>query len=113
VRIDIGDVPHSFDEVRPWLAPGEGDAIYAAKGCAQCHQTGYIRRTGVFEVLRITRELRRMIAEGQPTRILRQKAVEEGFVELKRSALLKVARGETSAEEVLRAIPSEYLGIEE
>jgi type II secretory ATPase GspE/PulE/Tfp pilus assembly ATPase PilB-like protein len=113
VRIDIGDVPGTFDEVRPWLQPGEGEALYAAKGCPECHQTGYTSRTGVFEVLRISRELRHLIAEGQPTRVLRQKAVEEGLIELRKSALLKVARGETSAEEVLRAIPSEYLGIDE
>ena len=64
-------------------------------------------------MLRINRELRRLIAEGQPTRALRQAAVEDGLVELKKSALLKVARGETSAEEILRAIPSEYLDIDE
>src|SRR4051812_25098723 len=113
VRIDLGEMPATFDEVRPWLQPGEGEALYAAKGCPECHQTGYTRRLGVFEVMRITRELRRMIAEGQPTRALRQKAIEEGFIELRKSALLKVARGETSAEEVIRTIPSEYLGIEE
>jgi type II secretory ATPase GspE/PulE/Tfp pilus assembly ATPase PilB-like protein len=112
-RIDISDIPQTFDEVRPWLAPGEGQALYAAKGCPRCHQTGYTSRSGVFEVLRINRELRRMIAEGQPTRALRQKAIEDGFIELKKSAMLKVARGETSAEEILRAIPSEYLDIDE
>jgi type II secretory ATPase GspE/PulE/Tfp pilus assembly ATPase PilB-like protein len=112
-RIDLGDIPQMFDEVRPWLTDGEGQALYAAKGCPRCHQTGYASRTGVFEVLRINRELRRLIAEGQPTRALRQAAVEDGLVELKKSAMLKVARGETSAEEILRAIPSEYLDIEE
>jgi general secretion pathway protein E len=112
-RIDIADVPYTFDEVRPWLAPGEGEALYAARGCSECHMTGYSGRTGVFEVMRITRELRHLIAEAQPTRILRQKAIEQGFIELRQSALLKVARGDTSAEEVLRAIPSEYLGIED
>jgi general secretion pathway protein E len=112
-RIDITDIPQMFDEVRPWLTDGEGHALYAAKGCPRCHQTGYASRTGVFEVLRINRELRRLIAEGQPTRALRQAAVEDGLVELKKSAMLKVARGETSAEEILRAIPSEYLDIDE
>ncbi len=113
VRIEIGEVPGTFEEIRPWLEPGQGEALYAAKGCSACHQTGYSSRTGVFEVLRISRDLRRLIAEAQQTRVLRQQALEEGFVELRRSALLKVARGETSAEEILRAIPSEYLGIEE
>jgi type II secretory ATPase GspE/PulE/Tfp pilus assembly ATPase PilB-like protein len=113
VRIELGEMPATFEEVRPWLQPGQGEALYAAKGCPECHQTGYTSRTGVFEVMRISREIRRMIAEGQPTRALRQKAIEEGFIELRKSALLKVARGETSAEEVIRTIPSEYLGIEE
>jgi type II secretory ATPase GspE/PulE/Tfp pilus assembly ATPase PilB-like protein len=112
-RIDLGDVPGTFDEVRQWLEPGHGDALYAAKGCPACHMAGYASRTGVFEVLRISRDLRRMIGEGQPSRALRQQAADEGFIELRRAALLKVARGETSAEEVLRTIPSEYLGIEE
>ena len=53
-----------------------------------------------------------MIAEGRSTAELRQKAAEEGFLELRRSALLKVARGETSVEEVMRVIPTEYLGID-
>jgi type II secretory ATPase GspE/PulE/Tfp pilus assembly ATPase PilB-like protein len=112
-RIEIGEVPGSFEDIRHWLEPGQGEALYAAKGCPKCHLTGYASRTGVFEVLRTSRDMRRLIAEGQPTRVLRQQAVEEGFVELRRAALLRVARGETSAEEVLRAIPSEYLGIEE
>jgi type II secretory ATPase GspE/PulE/Tfp pilus assembly ATPase PilB-like protein len=113
VRIELGETPGMFEEIRQWLQSGQGEALYAAKGCLECHQTGYTSRTGVFEVMRISRELRRMIAEGQPTRALRQKAIEEGFIELRKSALLKVARGETSAEEVIRTIPSEYLGIEE
>jgi type II secretory ATPase GspE/PulE/Tfp pilus assembly ATPase PilB-like protein len=129
-RIEIGEVPGTFEEIRQWLEPGQGEALYAAKGCPTCHMTGYSTRTGVFEVLRISRDLRRLIAEAQPTRVIRQQAMEEGFIELRRSALLKVARGETSAElrrsallkvargetsaeEVLRAIPSEYLGIED
>jgi len=59
------------------------------------------------------REIRRLVAEGRPTREIRQKAADEGLLELRRFALLRVAQGETSAEEVLRAIPAEYLGIED
>ena len=95
------ETPQTFDEVRPWLEPGEGRTLFGAQGCAECYQTGYSGRTGVFEVLRMTRELRRLIAEGRPTREFRQKAVQEGLLELRRAALLKVARGETNAEEVL------------
>ena len=41
------------------------------------------------------------------------KALEEGMIEFRQAALLKVARGDTSIEEVFRAVPSEYLGLDD
>jgi type II secretory ATPase GspE/PulE/Tfp pilus assembly ATPase PilB-like protein len=113
VPFELGDAPATFDEVRSWLEPGQGEYLYGAKGCGNCYQSGYAGRTGVFEVLRITRDLRRLVAEGRPTREFRQAALQEGLLELRRASLLKVARGETNAEEVLRTIPSEELGLED
>jgi len=113
VPFELSETPHTFDEVRPWLEPGEGQNLYGARGCADCYQTGYSNRTGIFEVLRMSRELRRLVAEERPAREFRQKAVQEGLLELRRAALLKVARGETNAEEILRTIPSEDLGLED
>jgi general secretion pathway protein E len=112
VPFELSETPQTFDEVRAWLEPGQGEHLYAAKGCPSCYQSGYAGRTGVFEVLRLTRELRRLVAEGRPSRELRQIAVQDGFLELRRAALLKVARGETNAEEVVRTIPSEELGLD-
>ena len=113
VAFELDDSPRTFDEVRDWLEPGEGRALHGARGCPDCLQTGYSGRTGVFEVLRITRELRPLIAEGRPTGELRDKALQAGLLDLRRAALLKVARGQTNAEEVLRAIPPEDLGLDE
>ncbi len=109
---DLGDTPEGFEEVRAWLEPGEGQALHGARGCRECLQTGYSGRTGVFEVLRVTRELRRLIADGRPTGELRDAAARAGLLDLRRAALLKVARGQTNAEEVLRAIPPEELGLD-
>lgn len=106
---DISESPQTFEEVRPWLKPDEGNHIYSAPGCDACRQEGYAGRTGVFEVLRVSKQLRRMIAEGKPARELRSQAVEDGMIDIRRSALLKVAAGVTSTEEVMRAIPSEHL----
>ena len=103
----------TFDEVGNWLEPAEGRALHGARGCTDCLQTGYAGRTGVFEVLRITRELRPLIAEGRPTGELRAKASQARILDLRRAALLKVARGQTNAEEILRAIPQEDLGLDE
>jgi type II secretory ATPase GspE/PulE/Tfp pilus assembly ATPase PilB-like protein len=103
---------HPFEDVRRWLGPGEGVSLFAARGCDACYGTGYGGRTGVFEVLRISEPLRRLIARGQTTRALQEQAAHDGFLELRQAALVKVARGETTAEEVVRAVPPEYLGLE-
>jgi type II secretory ATPase GspE/PulE/Tfp pilus assembly ATPase PilB-like protein len=101
--------PHVFDEVRHRLQPGQGEHLYGPMGCPECWMTGYGGRTGVFEMLRVGPEIRRMIDERATTPQIRQKAVEEGLIEFRHSALLKVAQGETSIEEVVRVLPSEYL----
>jgi general secretion pathway protein E len=112
VGFDLSMAPLTFEEVQPWLEPGQGTTLYAAKGCAQCRMTGYVARTGVFEIMTISKEMRKLIMERQPTQILRAQGMQDGVVEIRQAALLSVARGETTTEEVLRVIPPEYLGLE-
>jgi type II secretory ATPase GspE/PulE/Tfp pilus assembly ATPase PilB-like protein len=100
---------HIFAEVKPWLAPGQGQRLYGPGGCPECQMSGYGGRTGVFEMLRVTPDVRKLIDERAPTDDIRRKAVEEGMVEFRHSALLKVAQGLTTIEEVVRVLPSEYL----
>ena len=50
-------------------------------------------------------EIRKLILARQPTQALHQKAVDEGMIEVRKSALIKVAQGQTSIEEVFRTIP--------
>ena len=57
----------------------------------------------------ISRAVRDLISDGAPSRDIRQKAVGEGLLEFRQAALLKVARGQTSTEEMFRVIPSEVL----
>jgi type II secretory ATPase GspE/PulE/Tfp pilus assembly ATPase PilB-like protein len=106
---DLSDAPHTFDAVRPMLGPGEGHSLHAARGCPACSGTGYAGRTGVFEVMPISRAIRDLISDGAPTRDIRATAVREGMLEFRQAALLKVARGETSTEEMFRVIPTEVL----
>jgi type II secretory ATPase GspE/PulE/Tfp pilus assembly ATPase PilB-like protein len=61
----------------------------------------------------VNRELRRLIARGAPTREIETAAVRAGMVELRRGALLKVAQGVTSTEEILRDVSAEHLGLED
>jgi type II secretory ATPase GspE/PulE/Tfp pilus assembly ATPase PilB-like protein len=106
---DVTDAPHTFDAVRPMLAASEGNALYAARGCNACNGTGYAGRTGVFEVMPVGRAIRDLISDGAPTRDIRTVAVREGMLEFRQAALLKVAHGETSTEEMFRVIPTEVL----
>ena len=58
-------------------------------------------------------ELRRLVAETATGEEIQAAAIRAGMVELRRGALLKVAQGVTSTEEILRDVPAEYLGLED
>ena len=106
---DLSMAPQTFDDVRPWLGADEGKKLHAAKGCPACQNLGYGGRTGVFEVLKINRRLRDLISDGRPTREIRDAAISDKMLNFRQAALLKVAQGITSTEEVFRVIPSEHL----
>ena len=110
---DLSDAPHTFEEVRQFLEPVEGHRMFGPKGCPECRSLGYTGRTGVFEILKISPAIRRLILDRPAAPVIRQQAVAEGMVECRLSAMIKVARGQTSVEEVFRAIPPEYLALEE
>ncbi len=76
--------------------------IYQGKGCKVCHMTGYAGRVGIFEVLEISKEIRRLITQKSDADVLVKQAVEEGMSTMLDDGLDKVARGTTSIEEVLR-----------
>jgi type II secretory ATPase GspE/PulE/Tfp pilus assembly ATPase PilB-like protein len=106
LSFDLADSPDTFGDLKAYLKPGEGKQLYAAKGCEACGQSGYSARTGIFEVLPINSEMRHLIGEGALAQELRAKALANSMLEFRSSAMLKVARGETTTEEVFRVIPS-------
>lgn len=112
-EFDISGAPEMFEEVQKYLGPGQGKKLYAPKPTESNQMTGYTGRTGVFEIMPMTREIRSMIAEGRTARDIRDKAIASGMLEFRHSALLKVAQGLTSTEEVFRVIPTEVLLLDE
>src|SRR5262249_40774520 len=112
VPYDLSMAPGVFDEVKPWLLPGEGEQIFGPRQDEHGTASGYTGRSGVFEVMPVSQALRTLIMQQSPTPVLRRQATQEGMIEMRQAALLKVARGETSVEEVFRAIPSESLNVE-
>jgi type II secretory ATPase GspE/PulE/Tfp pilus assembly ATPase PilB-like protein len=78
--------------------------FYKGTGCEHCFQTGYFGRTGVYEVLSVTEELREAIFRGDSYADLVQIATKSGMQSLAQSALNRVLDGTTTAEEFLRVI---------
>ncbi len=105
----LDDAPHTFDEVRPLLGPEEGKTFYGPGACDACGFSGYDNRTGVFEVLEVGPETRELIAQSASSPVLHERAVAAGMLDFRKAALLKVAHGITSSEEVFRVIPIEHL----
>ncbi len=77
-------------------------ALYKGEGCAQCNDTGYSGRIGVFEVIRISEKISKLILERSSAGDIQRLAVEEGMITMKQDGYLKAVEGVTSIEEVLR-----------
>ncbi len=87
--------------------PSETGTIFRAIGCRACNQTGYRGRVGIFELMRSSSELRRLVACGASHEQLRSAAIAEGMISLRQSGWQRVLNGETTVEEVLRAATTE------
>lgn len=72
------------------------------KGCKSCSQTGYHGRSGLFEILQISDEIRMMLLNGTTATKLRNQAIKEGMVPLVKDGMLKVKENFTTPAEVLR-----------
>jgi type IV pilus assembly protein PilB len=95
-------------EVLRALNIAEADAasipFYKAVGCDQCNHTGYRGRIGIYEVMRITDKLRRLIAARVTEDQIRDTAVSGGMITLGEDGLAKVKSGVTTPEELLRVV---------
>ena len=72
-------------------------------GCEACSYTGYLGRTGIFEIMQMTDGLRMMVLSNSNSNQIRDKAISEGMVSLLKDGMLKVQAGITTPAEVLRS----------
>lgn len=82
-------------------------ALYHGKGCVKCKDTGYVGRVGIYELLVIDDELRKLIIAKAPADQIKAKAVEMGMKTLYEDGIAKALAGITSVEEVLRVAREE------
>jgi type IV pilus assembly protein PilB len=66
--------------------------------------TGYKGRVGIYEVMRMTENLRAMVARGDNSDMIRDAAVKEGMLTLKAYGTMLMRDGHTSPEEVLQCV---------
>jgi len=90
-----------------------GGAIYKGKGCSRCGGTGYHGRKGVFEMLQMNAELRELAFNRAPASQLRKAAINSGMRTLRDDGKLKILKGITTPEEVLRVAQSDVVVGEE
>jgi type II secretory ATPase GspE/PulE/Tfp pilus assembly ATPase PilB-like protein len=83
-------------------ARDERSEFLYGSGCQSCAQTGYMGRMGIFEILRMTDEIRTMLIKGTSTGELRAEALKEGMITLLKDGMLKVKANQTTPSEVLR-----------
>ncbi|MDR0480809.1 MAG: Flp pilus assembly complex ATPase component TadA, partial [Gallionellaceae bacterium] len=76
--------------------------LYRPKGCEACAHSGYRKRTGIYELMRVDDELRRLIHDRAPEQAMRDYAVGRGMHGLRQDGLRLVVAGVTSLEELLR-----------
>ncbi len=87
------------------LAPPE--RVYVPTGCLECRNTGYLGRTGIYEMMPISPRLRAMISPQLDLAAFNACALAEGMRPLRISASAQVARGITTIEEVMGVLPAE------
>jgi general secretion pathway protein E len=81
---------------------GKRVKVREGKGCHECRGTGYIGRSGIFEILPIDDAVKELIVSGADAPLIKREAVRHGMRTLRQSALRKLAEGVTTVEEVLR-----------
>ncbi len=76
--------------------------FYKGEGCELCDGTGYRGRQGLYEVMPVTPAIRRMIVQGDSADQIKNQAVADDMLTLRDDGLVKVARGVTTLDEVLK-----------
>jgi general secretion pathway protein E len=111
-RLVRENCPHCIEEYAP--TPEEAAALRMpiekltpyrfkrGKGCLHCRETGYIGRTGIFEVLPMSSKIRRLVTSQAGSLEILKTAREEGMRNLREAAIEKVFRGITTTTEMVR-----------
>jgi len=93
---------YSDEEMHAFGIDRDQGPFFKGTGCDTCNGTGYKGRQGIYEVMALSSQLRRYILKGASTEELREVAVSEGMLTLRMDGLVKIKKGVTTLEEVVK-----------
>jgi general secretion pathway protein E len=94
--------PDEIATLRLAVPQGKRVKVKEGAGCFECRGTGYIGRTGIFEILPVDEAVKNLVVHGADAPEIKREAIKNGMRTLRQSALRKLAEGVTTFEEVVR-----------
>ena len=95
VPVDQLDLPSDFPR-------NSTEIVYESLGCRQCHGIGYLGQVGIFELMELDHQIRKMALQGDSPYEIQAYASTRGMMSMRQSGWQNVIQGRTSIEEVLR-----------
>lgn len=83
--------------------------FYQAKGCDECLNTGYKGRMAIFEVMKVSSDIARLVVQKSDASVIKEKAIAEGMKTLAQDGLRGIKHGHTTIEEVLSVAYAEEI----
>jgi general secretion pathway protein E len=93
------------DVIKPWKISGSYKPLKPV-GCVDCRMTGFMGRTGLYELLTVTEAFKDKVTSGASGEALRRQAIADGMRPLRLAGALRVAEGVTTLDEVFTTTPS-------
>ena len=98
-----------IESIRKHFENNKEIRIYKGAGCKVCHNSGYTGRVGLFEVLEVSPEIKKLIIQKSDSDVIAREAISEGMTTMLDDGLEKVKKSTTTLEEVLRVTKVESL----
>jgi general secretion pathway protein E len=89
---------------RDWLGEYASDQVKHGQGCERCAHTGYYGRLPIYEIFNIDDAMANLLAEGHGRMVIREAAMKAGFRPILEMAKWRIGQGQTTFEEVTRAV---------
>jgi general secretion pathway protein E len=100
-------LPEELEEMGINIRDLPDGGLYRGAGCTQCLDTGYLGRTGIYELLLVTDPIKATILRNPDSGSIKKAALAEGMRTLRSDGAQKILKGITTLEEVLRVTQEE------